>query len=274
MVNKQFKKFTFTLNNYIPAEESAIRAYAEKFAAFAVIGRETGENGTPHLQGFINRKSVTRLTTVKKAMPRAHIEIAQGSDQQNLTYCSKQDSSPFIVGEPQRAGKRNDLEEACTLVQSGATMTEVAAECPVAYVKFAKGLQQLAERSQPERDPDTPPVVLWLWGASGVGKTRFAYDYMSKKSIYIKDSTQWWDNYQHQYCILVDDFDGKWEYRDFLKFLDRYPYQGQFKGGYLTINSPVIIITCEYPPDNWWQGNKLDQVTRRITQIVHVEPTD
>lgn len=267
----KLKKFCFTLNNYTPQEEQEIKEYIEKNAAFAVIGHEVGENNTPHLQGYINSVKQTRFTAIKKVMPRAHLEKANGNDEQNLIYCTKTDKTPYIFGEPQHAGKRNDLDTACKMIQAGSPMNAVAAECPVAYVKYAQGLQRLIERSQTPRDPNNPPVVIWLWGAAGVGKTRFAYDHFPADKIYSKDGTPWWDNYQHQHVILVDDFDGHWPFRDFLKFLDRYPYQGQIKGGYVTINSPVIIITCEYDPSHFWVNNELAQVNRRLTDILHVE---
>jgi len=51
-----------------------------------------------------------------------------------------------------------------------------------------------------------------------------------------------------------------------LRLLDKYPYQGQIKGGYVKINSN-IIITCEFPPEYFWKGNELAQITRRINKI-------
>lgn len=55
-----------------------------------VVGKEVGESGTAHLQGFIKFKEMKRLSAVKKLLPRAHWEAAKGSDQQNLDYCSKE----------------------------------------------------------------------------------------------------------------------------------------------------------------------------------------
>jgi hypothetical protein len=63
---------------------------------------------------------------------------------------------------------------------------------------------------------------------------------------------------------VIDDFDGKWPYRDLLRLLDRYVYQGQIKGGYVHINSDYIIITCEHRPEEYWSGNELTQVRRRL----------
>jgi len=262
----KFTKFTFTLNNYTPEEETTIRAYAIAKAAFAVCGKEVGENGTPHLQGYMNLKAQTRFTAIKKLMPRAHIEIARGNDEQNNTYCGK-DKDFWTVGEPQRAGKRNDLKVAAEKIIAGATAPAIALEHPTTYVKYYHGLERLIQQASKNRDRNDPPTTIWLWGKTGVGKTKFVYDNFPEAEIYSKDGSKWWDGYHQQQCILVDDFDGAWPFRDFLRFTDRYAYPGQTKGGYVKINSPFIIITCEHPPQHFWNENDLAQVLRRFQHI-------
>lgn len=261
------KRFVFTLNNYTEAEENEIYEFCEAKAQFAVVGRERGEEGTPHLQGFINLIGRARFSAIKKVMPRAHLEQAKGTDQENLEYCTKEDPEPYILGEPQTAGKRNDLKKTTEMILSNTPMSTVAQECPETFVKYSRGLRELAQTVQKPRDVNDPPTVIWLHGEAGVGKTRLAYDQMPHEQVYVKDGTSWWNGYENQQCILVDDFDGHWPFRDFLRFLDRYPYQGQIKGSYVQINSPIIIITCEFPPEHFWQGNALKQVTRRLTHI-------
>lgn len=263
-------KFVFTLNNYTAEEQQQICDWASTNAKFAVVGKEVGENGTPHLQGYINLKKQQRFSAIKKVLPKAHLEKAVGTDQQNLTYCTKQDADAVIIGEPQTPGKRNDLAAACKKIKEGAPITEIAQEHPETFVRYNRGLQTLIETIQRPRDVNDPPMVLWLYGATGTGKTRFAYDSMPHDQIYTKDSTRWWNGYTHQQCILVDDYDGEWPFRDFLRFLDRYPYRGQTKGAYVDINSPIIIITSEHPPSTFYQNTELKQVLRRIQHVVNM----
>jgi len=115
------------------------------------------------------------------------------------------------------------------------------------------------------------PIVTWIWGESGAGKTRKATE--MGKSFYMKDETIWWDNYEQEECIVIDDYswDGSEDsFRRLLRICDRYKLQGQTKGGYVKINSKYICITCEYPPDHYWHGSKLQQIMRRLANVEHL----
>jgi len=189
----------------------------------------------------------------------------RGTPEEASVYCKKAGQF-WEVGELPVQGKRSDLVAVAERVRSGASLVEIAEEAPGMFVRYSKGLTVL--KMTLLRDRTEMPAVAWLWGPSGAGKSRYAVDLGF--SFYIKDGTQWWDGYDGQECIIIDDFDGKWPLRDFLRLLDRYPYQGQFKGGYVRINSPLIYITCEFPPEGIWNGTELKQVLRRIARIRYV----
>jgi len=140
---------------------------------------------------------------------------------------------------------------------------------PEEYIKYHKGIEAFKSSLYSHRTE--APIVEWRLGLAGTGKTREPFD-KHIDSVYIKDGTMWWDGYEQQEAIIVDDFDGHWPYRDFLRFLDRYPYQGQYKGGYHKINSKFLYITCEHPPEHFWSGNELAQIKRRITSIIEKTP--
>jgi len=267
--DNKVQRVCFTLNNYSQEEFDKIITYS-KLCKFMIVAKETGDEGTPHLQGFFNLIKRSRFTALKKLIPRAYLVRARGTDEQNMEYCMKQDKKPFIHGEPMRTGQRTDLMLACGAVLEKKPLVEIANENPTVYVKYYRGLQELAQKIQKPRDVNDPPMTIWIWGKSGVGKTRFAFDQLPHNQIYIKDGTQWWNNYENQQCILVDDFNGLWPFHDLLRFLDRYPYQGQTKGGYVQINSPIIIITCEYPPEHFLFGTDLQQLIRRLSYIINM----
>ena len=58
--------------------------------AYIVCGREVGDSGTPHLQGYIYYKNAVRLSTMKEVHPTAHWEPQRGTPQQASDYCKKE----------------------------------------------------------------------------------------------------------------------------------------------------------------------------------------
>jgi len=67
--------WSITINNPVKNDEEFIAAARQK--GWKVDGQlEKGENGTPHYQ-LIVRTPQVRFSAVKKAFPRAHIEVAR-----------------------------------------------------------------------------------------------------------------------------------------------------------------------------------------------------
>lgn len=258
-MSTQSRGWCFTLNNFSDEEE---KNFKKVTARYICIGKEIGKCGTPHLQGFVYFDVKKRLSTLKKLSERAHWEPSRGTPQQAAAYCQK-DGNFWEEGEKPVMGARSDLAAVAEQVRNGASLQEVASENPEMFVRYTKGLTALKMTLM--KDRTEKPVVSWLWGGTGVGKTKRATEI--NPSFYMKDGTQWWDGYEQQNTIIVDDFDGKWPFRDLLRFLDGYPYQGQYKGGYVKINSPNIVITCEYHPSHFWKDTELKQVLRRLSDI-------
>lgn len=257
--------WVFTLNNYSHDEEIAISALGSaECTRYLIFGREQGESGTPHLQGYVELRQQKRLSAMKKLIERAHWEVRRGSPDEAAMYCKKE-GDYLEFGAPLAQGTRRDLEEVASLVRDGASLAEVDALAPALAVQYHRGLMAMKSRQMTDRVE--PPQVTWIWGGTGVGKTRMATE---RGSFYMKDGSKWWDGYEQQERIVIDDFDGSWPFRDLLRLLDRYPYQGQTKGGYVKINSPSIIITCEYPPEKFWNGTDLKQVKRRLTATIEL----
>lgn len=263
--------YCFTINNYTDEELEFCYCCLKDSFEFVIVGEEVGEEGTPHLQGYIYDSSRPTFNKVKKLLPRAHIENAKGSPQQNITYCSKE-GDWVEYGDRPSQGKRNDFEEIKEMLDSGESLLDVAGSHFSTFIRYNKGIMLYMMLLLKPRTIENPPKIMWLYGDTGVGKTRFAYD--TYKSVYMKDGTKWWNGYTQQQCIVIDDYDGKWPFRDLLKLLDIYPYAGQFKGGYVEINSPVIIVTCDRSIDevnDHLSPKEMKQLKRRFSIIRKLE---
>lgn len=260
--NNKSRGWMITINN--PTQDDVSTLWNDDYQ-YCIWQFERGADGTVHIQGFIYYTN-PRIWP-KRKYPRAHLEPAKNFNACK-EYCSKLDTrvqGPYERGTPPEQGRRSDLESAATeYLQMGESA--FADVNPSTFIRFHKGLRELAQLKVTHRDRSNPPTVIWYYGSAGAGKSRMCVE-RHPESFYIKDGTSWWNGYTQQEAIIIDDFDGRWPYRDLLRLLDRYPYQGQIKGGYVKINSPYIYITCEHPPEHWWDGNELAQVTRRLTQI-------
>jgi len=259
-MSDRFRNFCFTQHDVSTMD--TLLAYP---CSYIVIGVEKAPStGTVHLQGYCELGKQERFTALSKIF--GHIEKRRGTAQQAADYCKK-DGIFKEAGEISNQGKRSDLEEVVNDVTMGFPIDKIAMNNPIAFIKYNRGIKELIGLRQEHRK--VRPTVEWVWGLAGVGKTYYATS--KHASRYIKDGTMWWDGYKQEEAIIIDDFDGKWPFRDLLRLIDRYEYQGQYKGGYVKINSPYIYITCEFPPAKYWRANELAQIARRLDRVIELK---
>ena len=86
------RHWCFTLNNHNNEDIKLISSNSSKIKRF-VFQEEIGENGTPHLQGYLELKGKKkRFNYVKSILgPRAHIEVVNNINAQ-IAYCCKDET--------------------------------------------------------------------------------------------------------------------------------------------------------------------------------------
>lgn len=90
MTTSVAKHWCFTVNNPTPEDKAGLAtAWEEGKLAYLVAGNEVGDQGTPHIQGYVVLAKKTRLAGVKKLFPRSHVELARGTPKQASEYCKK-----------------------------------------------------------------------------------------------------------------------------------------------------------------------------------------
>lgn len=272
------RAFCFTYNNY---DDSTILAYQSlcdsKRITYLIYGKEVGESGTPHLQGYVRLPNPTTIVGVQKLFrlhgaPCAAVFVANGSAQENIDYCSKEDPSPFIYGDP-GPGRGSKLHDAISILDNGGSLQDVAINCPQVFIQYGAGIKNLiAIRSIARTEP---PVVIWCCGSTGTGKSRWSWEHFPQ--AYSKDPThRWWDGYTTQDAVIMDDYRPSKEmpFHYMLRLLDRYPISVEIKGGTVQFRSKFILITSPSPPREtfhkleWIGEEMLDQMDRRITYVI------
>lgn len=270
----QARFWCFTLNN----PEGMMDFSIVPDVRYAIYQHEMGDSGTPHFQGYIEFKKPKRLSWLRnRVASNAHFEMRhKRSDQQScIAYCSKDEGrldGPYIYGTPcTNPGGRTDVKTLKETIDSGASLTEVFDAHPNEFFKWPKGIQLGLTLKRKQRD--FKPEVWLLVGPTGTGKTFFAHD-RSGSQLYQKSPDKWWDGYDGQSAILLDDFYGWLPFHFLLQLLDKYPLNLEIKGATTPCLARTIYITSNKSPLQWYEKystvGAMAALFRRIDKFVVV----
>lgn len=153
--------WVFTLNNFEASDIERIRQLPD--VAFAVVGREVGASGTPHLQGYVSFTTRRQLNQLVALLPRAHFSVAKGSAEQNEKYCSKDGDVCIRIGEIKVAqqGKRSDLVRLREAIEGGERDPRVLRKTFTAALQYREAMQLLIDDNTPA--PAPPNILLRIW---------------------------------------------------------------------------------------------------------------
>lgn len=267
-LNKVQKTWCMTWHNY--TEDSIQKIKDLEGVNLLTIGKEVGENGnTPHLQVSITFKKACRWSQIKKIFPGIHITPAISPDWSH-NYCIKEDK--YIRIDNRNQGCRNDIREtATTIAQKG--LKAAIIEKPEMYIKYHSGMEKLNQFLNSKKR-DFKPEVIWIYGKTGTGKTRYVFE--KEPDLWISGKNlEWWQGYEGQEATLFDDFRGDFcTFHELLRILDRYPYTVMVKGGSRELCSKRMYITCpEHPKDVYQTVEDKGQLLRRIDKIIKLKPS-
>jgi len=267
MTNRS-RAWCFTLNNYTEDEEQHfVDMEGHKQLKYMIIGKEVGEEGTPHLQGYIVFQNQKTFDQAKKLISlRAHIEKPVGNAKQNIAYCSK-DEEYFEFGEAPSQGSRKDISDVKEQVQNHVPIDQIILNA-TSYQSARHA--ELLMRYQPMPEPQKR-TILWYYGDTGTGKTRKAIE-DSKGDYYLSmKDLKWWDGYYGQKYVIFDDFRGDFcTFHELLRIIDRYPYRVGVKGSTICLQpttTHIVITSCYHPSKVYKTIEDKTQLYRRIDEL-------
>jgi len=257
------RDWCFTLNNWTDEQYASVLKIT---AAYLCVGKEVGESGTPHLQGYLYFANAVSFESMKKKIPGAHLEKAKGTSEQASTYCKKEGDWHEQGDLPEAQGKRNDLATVREMIKEGKGMKEI--------VEVASNFQTVRSAEVLIKYIEQPRTwkthVTWVWGPSGCGKTKYAVDTLP--SAYLKNPStgKWWDGYDADAEVILDEIDRETDYGRLKELTDRYTCRVETKGGTRQFLARKIVITSLYDPKVLFSDRPENgyEMLRRIDEII------
>ena len=250
---------------------------------------EIGEQGTPHTHLYLYSPNAILFSTLQQRFMGAHIEAAKGNHRENRDYIRKEgrwlddakhetnlpetfeESGPLPAERDKRESVSSEILE---LVQSGASNAAILVQHPAAmnhlqHIEAAR--QTLLEERYCNQWRDLE--VTYLWGPTGVGKTRGIMEKYGYSNVYrVTNYDHPFDDYKGQDVILFEEFRSSLPIQDMLKYLDGYPlmlpcrYSNKaacFTKVYLVSNIP---LSAQYPNVQVSEPETYRAFCRRINQ--------
>ena len=238
----QGKKWQLTFNN--PAEKSLDHTTIQKSLdnlptlVYDCMADEIGlEDKTPHTHCYVVFSSKVRFSTIKKLFPTAHIERVNASHQINRDYILKQGkfedkNETSIQGTFKERGElpaevQGGGIEALIIsrIQDGATNAEILLQFPH-YLRGMRDVEYVRQSLKQEeyRDKWRTLETTYIFGATGLGKTRHVMDGYGYSNVYaVNNYKHPFDGYAGENVMLFDEFNSQFRMQDMNIMLDGYP---------------------------------------------------
>lgn len=296
-IKKRVRNWCFTLNNY--TQEELIKIGKWDFDSYLVVGREIGENGTPHLQCYLEMKNGKSFTTLTKLNSRIHWEERMCKDPKRAAdYCKKGEQTKDewhslgckgphfglnavfeergVISKVQ--GERTDIHNLMNKIISReiTDTADIARTNPVMYMKYYKAIEKVDNQAIQLITRESLGITTigeWYYGETGVGKSEYVFNRAKElgESVYeYADDGVWQDEYKGQDCYIIDEFRADmYLYRELLKMIDKRNFKLRRRNipSRPFICKRVMITSSQSP----WQcynklaaEDKIGQLIRRL----------
>jgi len=267
------RNWCFTLNNYNDVDQKDIDTYAMAHPdVYIIYGKEIGENGTPHLQGYVHFPAPQAMSALRRFLHRAHMEKCKGTPEANIIYCKK--GGDFLsYGDPplSQAGKQQANAARFIELAKVGDFASIQEEFPSRYISSYRTMLQIATDHMVKPLDLAAPCGIWIYGESGTGKTTAARTEYG--DYYSKCANKWWDGYQLEETVIIEDLDPNHKcLGHHLKlWCDKWSFPAEVKGGMRCLRPTRVIITSQYSIEELFSGEPATiAALKRRCKVIHM----
>lgn len=149
-------------------------------------------------------------------------------------------------------------------------MLDLIEKHPAQVFMYHKGISTIAALYAKPRNWKTH-VQLFI-GPPGTGKSKAAHGFYPE-AYWKQPDSRWFDGYDGNPEVVLDDFYGSLPWSTMLQLCDRYPMRVETKGASAVFQAKTLIITSNKWPYEWYRNiigkNTVDPLAlfRRIDEL-------
>lgn len=234
----------------------------------------TTNGGYHHWQFVVHFEKPIRLGGVRKLFGPYHAEPCRSKAAQDYVWkeATAVPESRFELGiKPIERSSSKDWDKVWDDAKSG-KINEIPADIRIRSYHTLKRIHK-DHSEAPFRNEITVNVY---WGATATGKSHRMFEEAYAGGIipYVKASTtKWWDGYQGQDRVIMDEFRGQISIEHLLKWLDKYPCFVEEKGGQLALKATQFWICSNLHPSSWYptMDHESQEALLRRLKIIHFQ---
>lgn len=211
------------------------------------------------------------VTLYKSRLLDQHCEVCRGSHVKNMEYIEKNGDIKDRIGQEPHQG--------CQYSFSDFRQIDDPSTIPVNQFKTWTYVKQYNQALTRDMIYKPGIVVHYIWGDSGVGKTKKVFDMIGDDPFdRVSFHNNFWEGVSMDTSVKIawyDDFrDSDMKPSEFIKFIDYYANNLNIKGSHVLNHYTTIYITSVQSPEDLYKNMTLEEPRKqwlRRLDIIHLE---